>query len=161
MGLLYRSHLNYPPISIGGIKNRFFMSPPPGGAERRRFRMQITRREFSSMLSASALATITKPFPISDSPRWNVLIITNDQHRADCLGCMGNPVIQTPHVDRLAKEGVLFEQHFVQAPQCVPSRSALHTGRYPHVNRTPSNLYRLPETEETLATILGRQGYLT
>ena len=123
--------------------------------------MQITRREFSSMLAGSALATITKPFPISDSPKWNVLIITNDQHRADCLGCMGNPVIRTSNTDRLGKEGVIFEQHFVQAPQCVPSRAALHTGRYPHVNRTPTNIYRLPETEETLANILSRNGYAT
>ena len=64
-------------------------------------------------------------------------------------------------MDRLAREGVLFGSNFVQCPQCVPSRSAIHTGRYPHVNRTPGNLYRLPDTEETLAHILNRQGYTT
>jgi len=74
---------------------------------------------------------------------------------------MGNPVIRTPNMDRLAGEGVMFESNYVQCPQCVPSRSAIHTGRYPHVNRTPSNMYRLPDTEETLASILRRQGYLT
>src|SRR2546427_12947244 len=107
--------------------------------------MQITRREFSSMLAGSALATITKPFPISDSPKWNVLIITNDQHRADCLGCMGNPVIRTSNTDRLGKEGVIFEQHFVQAPQGVPSGGGRHTRGYRHVKRTPTDMYRLPE----------------
>jgi arylsulfatase A-like enzyme len=89
------------------------------------------------------------------------LFITNDQHRADCVGVAGNRVIKTPVMDQLAREGVLFERNFVQCPQCVPSRSAIHTGRYPHVNRTPGNQYRLPDNEETLASILNRQGYTT
>ncbi len=123
--------------------------------------MRITRRAFNSILAGTVLsATIPRGFALSTPLKWNVLIITNDQHRADCLGCMGNPVIRTPNADRLAKEGVIFERHFVQAPQCVPSRSALHTRRYPHVNRTPTNIYRLPETEETLANILRRNGYM-
>ena len=115
----------------------------------------ITRRNFNSLLAGAAAGAAQAP------ARWNLLIITNDQHRADCLGAMGNPVIKTPHVDKLASEGVLFERHFVQCPQCVPSRSAMHTGRYPHVNRTPTNLYRLPDSEQTLAGMLGRNGYLT
>jgi arylsulfatase A-like enzyme len=97
----------------------------------------------------------------AQAPRLNVLLITNDQLRADCLGAMGNRVIRTPNLDRLAAEGTIFEQYYAQCPQCVPSRAAMHTGRYPHVNRTPSNAFRLPESELTLATILGRQGYTT
>jgi arylsulfatase A-like enzyme len=98
---------------------------------------------------------------LADGRPWNLLLITNDQHRFDCLGASGNPVIRTPNMDRLAQEGVLLESHYVQCPQCVPSRAAMHTGRYPHVNRTPGNLYRLPDTEETLAAILNRRGYTT
>ena len=93
--------------------------------------------------------------------KWNLLIITNDQHRADCLGCYGNPLIRTPHTDRLAAEGVRFGNHFVHAPQCVPSRVSLHTGRYPHTHRVPTNSYVLPETEQTLAKTLNGQGYRT
>src|SRR5437868_5039298 len=114
----------------------------------------LTRREFAGCLAGLTAAS-------AQSPRLNVLLITNDQFRGDCLGAMGNRVIRTPHLDRLAAEGAIFEQYYVQCPQCVPSRSAMHTGRYPHVNRTPSNVYRLPETEQTLATILGRHGYTT
>lgn len=113
-----------------------------------------TRREFLAGSAASLLAA-------ADQPKWNLLIITNDQHRADCLGCYGNPVIRTPHTDRLASEGVRFGNHFVHAPQCVPSRCSLHTGRYPHVHRVPTNSYVLPESEETLAKVLNRQGYGT
>ncbi len=113
--------------------------------------MRITRREFHA-----ALAGLRAP-----ALPWNLLLVTCDQHRADCLGAAGNNVIRTPNLDRLAAEGLYFERNFVQCPQCVPSRSALHTGRYPHVNRTPSNLYRLPPTEQTLAMTLSRAGYLT
>ena len=116
--------------------------------------MRPTRRELLTM-AAGAVAAPAAP------ARWNLLLITCDQNRADALGCMGNPILRTPNIDRLASQGALFENWFVQCPQCVPSRSALHTGRYPHTNRTPSNLYQLPPEEETLATALGRQGYLT
>ena len=112
----------------------------------------ITRRGFLGAAGAAMQ---------SGGPAWNVLLITNDQHRADCLGVTGNPVIRTPVMDGVASQGVLFENNYVQCPQCVPSRSAIHTGRYPHVNRTPGNQYRLPDAEETLATILNRQGYIT
>ena len=115
----------------------------------------MTRREFAGAVAAVAAGAQ------SPKQRLNLIILTNDQHRADALGCMGNPVVKTPAVDGLAKQGVLFHQHFVQCPQCVPSRSAMHTGRYPHTNRTPSNLFQLPEREETLAEILGAQGYRT
>lgn len=114
--------------------------------------MNLTRRGFLVALGA---------MPQAGARRWNLVLITNDQHRADCLGITGNPVIETPAMDRLAREGVLFESNYVQCPQCVPSRSAIHTGRYPHVNRTPGNQYRLPDSEETLASILNGEGYVT
>jgi arylsulfatase len=114
--------------------------------------IKLTRRDFFGAIGIAMVA---------DNRPWNLLLITNDQHRADCLGVTGNPVIRTPIMDGLAREGVLFRNHYVQCPQCVPSRSAMHTGRYPHVNRTPGNLYRLPDTEETLASVLNQHGYLT
>jgi arylsulfatase A-like enzyme len=114
-----------------------------------------TRRQFLGAAAAS-LAAAAAP-----DPKWNLLIITNDQHRADCLGCYGNPVVKTPNTDRLASQGVRFDNHFVQAPQCVPSRVSLHTGRYPHTHRVPTNSYLLPESEQTLAKTLNAQGYRT
>lgn len=111
-----------------------------------------TRRQFLAGTIAAAAAQQT---------RWNLLIITNDQHRADCLGCYGNPIIRTPHTDRLAAEGVRFNHHYVHAPQCVPSRVSMHTGRYPHVHRVPSNAYLLPDSEQTIAKVLKAQGYHT
>ena len=116
----------------------------------------MKRRTFLQAAGGGAVALAQTPRRPS-----NLLILTNDQHRADALGCMGNPVIRTPHIDRLASQGVVFTNHFVQAPQCVPSRVSLATGRYPHVHRTPSNAYLLPEDEQTLAKVLNRAGYVT
>ncbi len=115
-----------------------------------------TRRQFLGASAAGLAAAAPTP-----DPKWNLLIITNDQHRADCLGCYGNPVVQTPNTDRLAAQGVRFDNHFVHAPQCVPSRVSLHTGRYPHVHRVPTNSYVLPDSEQTLAKTLNAQGYRT
>ena len=53
----------------------------------------------------------------------NVLWIMTDQHRADCLGCMGHPVIQTPNLDRVARDGVVFENAFCQSPVTAPQQS--------------------------------------
>lgn len=116
-----------------------------------------TRREF---LAGAAAGLAARAFAAPD-PKWNLLIVTNDQHRADCLGCYGNPVIRTPNTDRLASQGVRFGSHFVHAPQCVPSRVSLHTGRYPHVHRVPTNSYVLSDSEDTLAKTLNAAGYRT
>jgi arylsulfatase A-like enzyme len=60
----------------------------------------------------------------------NVLLIQVDQQRADCLGVAGHPVAQTPHLDRLAAEGVRFSHAFCPAPICMPARTSLMTGVY-------------------------------
>ena len=117
-----------------------------------------TRREFLQQAASGLAAAQAQPAP---AQRWNLLMVTNDQHRADCLGCYGNPVIRTPNADRLAQGGVRFGQAFVHAPQCVPSRVSLHTGRYPHVHRVPSNAYVMPESEMTLAKVLNASGFRT
>ncbi len=62
----------------------------------------------------------------------NILILFADQFRADALGCMGNAVCQTPHLDALAASGVVFENAFTPNPICVPARASLTTGNYSH-----------------------------
>lgn len=61
--------------------------------------------------------------------RPNVLLILSDDHSVPYLGCYGNPDLKTPNIDRLAKEGIRFQNAFVTAPQCVPSRASIMTGR--------------------------------
>ena len=60
----------------------------------------------------------------------NVLFVTADQFRGDCLSAAGHPVVRTPNLDRLAASGVSFRRHFANAAPCGPSRAGLYTGMY-------------------------------
>ena len=61
-------------------------------------------------------------------PPRNVLVIVSDDHRADVLGCAGHPIVQTPNIDRLASDGVRFENAFAQTSICAASRASILTG---------------------------------
>lgn len=65
------------------------------------------------------------------SPPPNILLICSDQHRFDCLGVNGHPLLQTPHLDRLAGEGVNFTHAFCPIPLCIPARTSLLHGQWP------------------------------
>ena len=69
----------------------------------------------------------------------NVLFITADQWRGDCLSAYGHPCLKTPHLDALADDGVLFRRHYSQATPCAPGRASLYTGMYLHNHRVVSN----------------------
>ncbi|MBC8270543.1 MAG: sulfatase-like hydrolase/transferase [Gammaproteobacteria bacterium] len=69
----------------------------------------------------------------------NVILITADQWRGDCLSSMGHAVVKTPHLDALAKQGMQFRKHFANAVPCGPSRASLHTGLYLHNHRSGTN----------------------
>ncbi|MFH0962745.1 MAG: sulfatase-like hydrolase/transferase [Planctomycetota bacterium] len=62
----------------------------------------------------------------------NLLWIMSDQQRYDCVGAFGGRQARTPHLDRLAAEAVRFDRHYTTCPLCIPARSSLATGRYPH-----------------------------
>ena len=91
----------------------------------------------------------------------NIVMITPDQLRFDCLHCYGNPVIKTPNLDRLADEGVRFEYAYAQNPVCQPSRASIMTGRYIHEHGVVRNVAGLPLHEKTLMHYLSQNGYLT
>ncbi len=65
--------------------------------------------------------------PVKRPP--NVLLIVSDDHQHSALGCAGNPVVRTPHLDRLASTGVRFTHAFVDVPICTPARAAYLSGR--------------------------------
>lgn len=69
----------------------------------------------------------------------NVLFVTADQSRGDCLGAAGHPVVRTPNLDRLAAGGVSFRRHFANATPCAPSRAGLYTGTYLFNHRVAIN----------------------
>ena len=64
------------------------------------------------------------------SEKLDIIFITADQWRGDCLSRLGHPMVKTPHLDALAAEGVHFKRHYANAVPCGPSRASLHTGMY-------------------------------
>ena len=107
----------------------------------------------------------TKPRPRSlegAARGYNVLLITMDTTRADCLGCYGHPVVKTPHIDRLASEGALFTQCMATCPLTLPSHASIMTGTYPFVHRARNNgRYLADAGNTTLAEVLRDAGYQT
>ena len=94
--------------------------------------------------------------------RPNVLFIMADQLRADALGCYGNPICQTPHLDGLARSGVLFERSLTPNPICVPARASITTGNYSHrATGTKNNGGLIRDDQPRLAAHFAGHGYHT
>ncbi|MGK0313057.1 MAG: arylsulfatase [Minisyncoccia bacterium] len=92
----------------------------------------------------------------------NLLFIYADQHRADVLGCAGNDIVVTPHLDRLAAEGVRFDQAWTESPICQPARASLLTGRYPNDHGVIGNFAGDCQPEwDTFPRGLQQAGYTT
>ena len=89
----------------------------------------------------------------------NVLFITADQWRGECLSCLDHPVVNTPNLDALADEGVLFKQHYAQAAPCAPSRTSLHTGMYMFNHRCVTNGTPVSGRFTNWALEVRKQGY--
>lgn len=131
-----------------------------GAAGRRRLLLS-----FAVVLSAAVIAV---PARGADVVRPNFVVILADDLGYGDLGCYGHPTIRTPHLDRMAAEGVRFTQFYSAAEVCTPSRAALLTGRLPIRSGMCSNKRRvlfpdsgggLPSDEVTIAELLKAQGY--
>jgi N-sulfoglucosamine sulfohydrolase len=96
----------------------------------------------------------------------NIILFVSDDHGTDALGCYGNPVIQTPHLDRLAEEGILFNNAFCTSASCAASRSVILTGLYGHATGSYGHVhdyhhFSTYDTVASLPVILEESGYLT
>jgi arylsulfatase A-like enzyme len=89
----------------------------------------------------------------------NVLFITADQWRGDCLSAHDHPCLETPHLDALAADGVLFERHYSQASPCTPGRASLYTGMYLHKHRCVVNGTPLDARHSNVALEARKAGY--
>ncbi|CAM3400010.1 sulfatase-like hydrolase/transferase [Occultella aeris] len=91
--------------------------------------------------------------------RPNILLISTDQQRFDMVGAYGNTAVSTPNLDRLAEQGVLFENCYVQNPVCAPSRASLMTGRHVSAHGLHANGVDLAAHEELFSKRLADAGY--
>jgi arylsulfatase/arylsulfatase A len=113
--------------------------------------------------AAAVLFGLAAPAPALDAQRPNVLVIMTDDQGYGDLGLHGNPVLRTPNLDRLAREGVRIEPFYV-CPVCTPTRACLMTGRYNQRTRAVDT-YRgramMDPDETTVAQVLREAGYRT
>ncbi len=93
--------------------------------------------------------------------RPNFIFFITDDISADDLGCYGNPVVQTPHLDRIAAEGRVFDRAYLTTSSCSPSRCSIITGRYPHNTGAPELHTHLPDDQVTFVQKLQAAGYYT
>lgn len=89
----------------------------------------------------------------------NVLLITADQWRGECLSSLDHPHVKTPHLDALAADGTSFKRHFAQATPCGPSRACLYTGMYMHNHRSLLNGTPLDARHSNVALEARKSGY--
>ena len=107
---------------------------------------------------ALPVLSVTSLFVQAQKP-MNVVIIMDDQHRFDFTGYMGHPIIKTPNLDKLAQEGVAFENAYCVSPISVPSRTSIFTGKYVHRTGKVFNDKELRTDEWTFVEPLKAKGY--
>lgn len=89
----------------------------------------------------------------------NLLIIMSDEHSRKVLGCYGNPIVQTPHLDALARRGTLFSDAYTTCPICVPARAAFALGQYVHQIGHWDNADPYDGTEQSWHHLLRARGH--
>jgi len=92
--------------------------------------------------------------------RPNILWYCTDQQRFDTIGALGNPHVQTPHLDSLVQEGVAFTHAYCQSPVCTPSRASFMTGLYPSRVRNTRNVNdTFPDSPPLISKLIADSGY--
>ncbi len=110
------------------------------------------------LLSASsAQGAPAKP----GAKRPNIVFIMTDDHAAHALSCYGSKINQTPNLDRIAREGMRFENCFCTNALCAPSRAVILTGKYSHLNGLRDNVDKFDNTQQTFPKLLQKVGYQT
>ncbi|HDP79664.1 MAG TPA: DUF4976 domain-containing protein [Spirochaetes bacterium] len=150
------------------------VSTPEGGVMKKRnsqgdFSAKgITRRKFIKTVgSACAAGVVSQMLPKqSDGAGMgpegpNILFILGDNHNADTMGCAGHPFIKTPGMDRLAREGVRFQNAFNTTSLCSPSRASILTGAYAHRHGVKNNYTPWTGRVKTFLQYLSEGGYDT
>lgn len=136
-------------------------SPTPEAPARRKVPRGLLRAAGLIALVAVAFLLLRPRTPPRD-PGLSVLLISIDTLRADAIGAYGNKNVATPWIDRLAREGVLFERAHAHNVVTLPSHTNILTGQYPITHTIRDNTgFRLPEDQPTLATRLKAKGFAT
>ena len=99
--------------------------------------------------------------PQAEASRPNILFVFTDDHASHAVGAYGSVINETPNIDRLAAEGMLFANSFVTNSICAPSRATVLTGQFGHLNGVPTNRDSLHAGTVTFPGLLTEAGYST
>lgn len=134
-------------------------------------RAALTRRDFvkraaaggAALGGASLLSSFSSRAEAATEQkrRPNIVLFLTDDHGKQDTGCYGNEVVRTPHIDRLAEEGMRFDRAFAITATCVPARASLYTGLGPQRHGAHVNHGFVRPGIETLPEYLSAQGYRT
>lgn len=140
----------------------------PSTARARRKTSRIDRVWRALLLLTLLLLPASVPAPVSVTraqtapQRPNIVFILSDDHRHDALGIAGHPLLKTPNLDRIGKEGVWFRQAMAVTPLCAPSRAAFLTGLYGHTSGFRMNNAPWPEKfPPSFLSVAREAGYRT
>ncbi|MBL8230220.1 MAG: sulfatase [Bryobacterales bacterium] len=116
------------------------------------------RRFLSAALAPAFLRAQTR-----SAQRPNIVFLLADDQRWDSLGCMSDPFVKSPHIDRMASEGVTFQRNFVTTAICVSSRASIFTGLYSHSHAIWKFTNSFPEDKwsRSYPALLKQAGYRT
>ena len=124
-----------------------------------------TRRDFSRNLAAGLGAAALTSAGGAGAPKAgskpNIVFICSDQHNYKYTGYAGHPLVQTPNLDRIARQGVVFSNAYCGSPVCVPGRASMMTGMYPSDCNSFCNSTVWDGSHPTWGALLRRSGYET
>ena len=125
----------------------------------------MKRRDFLRMVSTTAAATAVSSAAgrtaVSVRKRPNILYIMSDDHASHALSCYGSKINKTPNMDRIANEGMRFDNCFCTNSICGPCRAVVLTGKYSHLNGFVNNGNTFDGSQQTFPKLLRKAGYTT
>ena len=112
-----------------------------------------------SLCSVGVLPSCQKQAPKQSRP--NILFIMSDDHAYQAISAYGYGLNKTPNIDRIAREGAIFNRAFVTNSLCAPSRATILTGKFSHLNGKVDNRAKFDWNQQNFAKILQQNGYQT
>jgi len=124
-------------------------------------RREVIKRTGAGLLSLGLMGINSTGIAKGKQYPPNIVFILSDDHRWDALSYLGHPIAETPNMDRLAREGVLFKNAFCTTSLCSPSRASFLTGQYAHSHGVKNNLTAWHNTNSTFFEPFHEAGYET